>query len=200
MLNYLKQYASTHLFYIVIIGIALVAFRSWMGEHDARLLADQQIKQSDAAVKASEQEISVLKQEMAANNEKYARDLASLEKTIAAVRTPAQAAKQIPQLVPHLPVPIATQPDNSISFPKEDVLPLFSELAEGKTCAVKLAQCQANYDSEQKIVEQKDAQIAEKDKTITAIRKPKGFWRRVGSTLKQVGIGVAIGATLGARL
>lgn len=200
MLTYLKQYASTHLFYIVLIGISLVAFRSWMGEHDARLLAEQQAKASDAIVKASEQKISDLKQEINDNDEKAARDIASLQKAIAAVKTPQQVVSELPNIAPSLPAPAVVQPDQSIAFPKDDVLPLFQELAQGKTCAVQLAQCQANYAAEQKIADQKDAQLDAKNKEITALKKPKGFWKRLGSTLKQVGIGVAIGATLGARL
>jgi hypothetical protein len=200
MIQYLKQYASTHIFYLILIGVALVAFHSWQQEHDARLLADQQIASSDAAVKASAQQIGVLEKQITGNDAKSARDLASLEKTIAAVKTPQQAAADLPQVAANLPAPVTVQPDSSISFPKEDVLPLFQDLADGKVCAVKLAQCQADYATEQQIASQKDSQLTEKNKEITALKKPKGFWKRVTGTLKQVGIGIGIGAVLGAKL
>lgn len=200
MLSYLKQYASTHLFYLIVIGVALVGFRSWREEHDARLLAEQQIKSSDAAVKASQAQISDLKQQIAASDARSAQQLASLQKMVTAVQTPQQVVKEIPQVATNLPAPVTVQPDDSISFPKADVLPLFQDLADAKTCSVKLAQCQSDYASEQQIAGQKDAQLGEKDKEITALKKPQGFWHRFGSAVKQIGIGIGIGAVLGVKL
>lgn len=200
MIQYLKQYATTHAFYLILIGVALVGFRSWRQEHDARLLAEQQIKSSDAAVKASQEQVSDLKQQIAASDARSAQQLASLRKMVTAVQTPQQVVKEIPQVATNLPAPAVVQPDDSISFPKADVLPLFQDLADAKTCSVKLAQCQSDYASEQQIAVQKDAQLGEKDKEITALKKRQGFWHRVGSTLKQVGVGIGIGAVLGAKL
>lgn len=195
MIQYLKQYASTHIFYLVVIGVSLVAFHSWRAEHDARLLAEQQTKSSDAAVKASQSQIAVLQKQISSSDEKATAQVASLQKLVVSAKTPAQAVKELPQVAPNLPV-APTVTDDSVSFPKADVLPLFQDLAEGKTCSVKLAQCQADYASEQQIATQKDSQLAERDKEITALKKPQGFWHRVAGTLKQVGIGIGIGAVI----
>ena len=200
MIAYLKQYASTHLFYLIVIGISLLAFRSWQQEHDARLLAEQQIKSSDAAVKVSEQQISSLEKQITANDQRSAQQIASLGKLIAAAKTPQQAAAEIPQVATNLPSAVVVEPDQSIAFPKEDVLPLFQDLADGKVAAVKLAQCQTDYSAEQQIAAQKDSQLKQKDTEIAALKKPKGFWRRFGGTVKQVGIGIGIGIALGGHL
>jgi len=196
MMAYLKQYAGTHLFYLVIGGIALLAFHSWKEEHDARLLAEQQIKASDAAVKVSQDQITTLQKQISVNDAKSAQQIAALSKLVTSVKTPAQAAAEIPQVAPNLPSPVVVEPDNSIAFPKEDVLPLFQDLAEGKTCAVKLAQIQADYAAEQQIAAQKDVQLGARDKEIAVLKHPRGFWHRLGSAMKQVGIGIGIGVAI----
>lgn len=199
MLEYLKKYASTHLFYLIVIGVVLVAFHSWKEEHDARLLASQQVKISEAAVKSSQDQIVSLQQQIAANDAKSAQQIASLEKLVQSVKTPQQVAVQLPQVAPNLPVQPTVQADDSISFPKADVLPLFQDLAAGKEAEVQLTQCQADYKSEQQIAAQKDAQLEQKNTEIKVLKQPRSFWHRVGTTMKEVGIGIGIGLTV-ARL
>lgn len=200
MIQYLKQYAGTHLFYLVIIGISLVAFHSWKQEHDARLLAEQQVQASDAAVKESQQQISTLTKQISAGDAKAAQQIAALQKAFTAVKTTKQAADEIPHVVTNLPTPVVVQPDESLNIPKVDVIPIVQDLADAKVATVKLAQCQADYATEQQIAAQKDSQLSAKDKEITALKKPKGFWRRIGSAMKQIGVGIGIGAVLGAKL
>src|SRR5581483_5574315 len=130
------------------------------------------------------------------NDAKAQKEIDTLEKTIAQVKTTQQAAQQLPTVTPNLPTPVTVQTDDSVTFPKEDVLPLFQDLADGKVAQTKLAQCQTDYSAEQQIAAQKDA----KDSEIVVLKKKPGFWHQIGSTIKQVGVGVGIGLALGAHL
>lgn len=193
MIPWLKTFGQTHIVYVIVISLGLVAFHSWLAEHDARLLADQQVKTSEAKVKATEDEIADLKQEITDNDARAAQQIEAVQKLVQSVKTPQQVVTKLPEVAPNLPVSPTVQSDNSISFPKEDVLPLFQDLANGKEAAVKLDQCQTDYAAQKQIDVKKDSQLKDKDDEITALKKPKGFWRRFGNTLKTIGIGVAVG-------
>jgi hypothetical protein len=50
MLLLLWDFIKTHLFYWILGAVALFAFHAWLQEHDARLLAETQVKQSEEVV------------------------------------------------------------------------------------------------------------------------------------------------------
>lgn len=198
MIQYLKTYASTHLFYIVLIIVIGIFLHSWLGSHDALIRAEQQGKMSEEQVKASKEEIATLKQQIVDNDAKSAQQKAILEKLLAQVKTTQQVAQQLPSVAPSLPAPVAVQPDDSLVVPKTDVLPLFHELTTGKEAAVSLAQCKADYAVQQTIDKQKDGIIEQKQKELDGYKKAakKGFWRKLGGGLK-VGAAIALAAAIG---
>jgi hypothetical protein len=157
------------------------------------------MKAAEAQIEVSQKQIDVLQKQIADTDAKAQQQIESLQKLVQTVKTPQQVVAQLPNVAP-LPVQPTVQPDESISFPKEDVLPLFQDLADGKVAQTKLAQCQSDYSNEQQIAAQKDAQLKQKDTEILALKHKPGFWHRVASTVKQVGVGVGIGLALGAHL
>lgn len=197
-MNYLKAYASTHLFYIILIVGAAIGLHEWLSAHDALLRAEQTEKIAEQQVKDANAQIKTLQQQISDNDAKAAQQIAALEKTVQNVKTAQQVAQSLPIVAPSLPSPVAVQPDNSITFPKEDVLPLFKELSDGKEAAVKLATCQEDYDAQKVIDKQKDGIIEQKQHELDGYKKAakKGFWRKLGGGLK-VGAAIAIAAAIG---
>jgi hypothetical protein len=196
MIEYIKKFASTHVFYLVVLAIGAIAFHSWLGEHDARLQAAQEEKAAEVLVKASQDQINALQSQIASNDAKAQQQIDALTKVVQAVKTPQQVVSQLPIVAPNLPVPATVQTDDSITFPKADVLPLFQDLADGKIAATKLEQCQTDYSAEQQIAAQKDEQLKQKGNEIAALKQKPSFWKRAKGTLKSVGIGVGIGVVI----
>ena len=163
----------------VIIVIALVAGgHYWQIEHDARVVAEVQAKQSEAAIKTLQQQIT--------DNDNEAQEkIATLQQIVKQVKTPPEVVAALPQVLPQ-PLPVApkdfiVQPDQSILIPAPDVLPLFQDLAAGKQATIELAQCQVDLKAETGIVNQKQDEIV-------ALKKKPRFWKRVGHDLKIVAI------------
>lgn len=199
MIEYIKKFASTHVFYLVLIVIGAIAFHSWLSEHDARLQAAQDVKAAEALVKASQDRVNELHAQIVSNDALYNSKIDALTKVVQAVKTPQQVAAQLPIVAPNLPAPATVQTDDSITFPKEDVLPLFQDLAAGKIAATKLEQCQTDYSAEQQIAAQKDEQLKQKSNEIVALKKKPSFWHRFAGTAKSVGVGVGIGIVVAAH-
>jgi hypothetical protein len=173
MKDYLKQYLSTHVFYIVVIAIAIVCGRAWLQEHDARVSAELQIKQSEQQVQGLQKQIQV-------NDAAAEQQVTSLRVLTAKTKTPQQAIAAIPALAEALNARAGPSSATVIV----DAVPLFQELAQCKQDAVNLNACQADYKAEVKITAQKDDQI-------TTLKKKPRFWKRVGSALKTALIGGA---------
>jgi hypothetical protein len=174
MKDYLKQYLSTHVFYVVVIAVALLCGRAWLQEHDARVLAEQQIKQSEQQVEGLQKQIQVT--DAAAQQQ-----ISTLRALTAKTKTPQQAIAAIPSLSD---VPLNSRPGPTSSTVVVDAVPLFQELAQCKQDAVELNACQSDYKAEVAIAAQKDDEI----KTLK--KKPR-FWKRLVSTLKTALIGGA---------
>jgi len=173
----------------LIIGIVLalggyIGVHSWIQEHDARLLAQQQEKISETVVKNLQQQI--------ADRDAGAKQAqAVIVKVVHDTKTPEQAAQNLPQVVTApLPVPVVTQPSGDWLVPKADVLPIFTQLADDKICRSQLDTTTKDLSDTKAIVVQKDAEI-------TVLKKPKGFWGRLKTTTKDIGIGLGIGFALG---
>lgn len=173
-----------HFFVLIgsILGAVLFigASVSWFREHDARILAEQTVKESQTRVVALEIQLQDIERAGKAQ-------IADLRKRAKAVKTPEQAIAAIPE-VSTLPLGVRPLPD-APSAVQVEALPLFQELSLCKQTAVGLGTCEAKAKLTEQIIGEKDAQIA-------ALKHPKGFWKRFGTTLKDVGIGVAIGYTL----
>jgi hypothetical protein len=159
-----------HVAYIVMfVALALgsfYGFRTWETEHDARVVAEQQVKVDEVQVKS-------LQDQIIANDAKAQQQIAALSQLIKQVKTPAQVVANLPAVLPTpLPVPPFVNSDNSITFPAEDVLPLFDALVQGKEAEVNNAACQADLTAEKQIVQDKNAEIA-------SLKKKPSFWKRI---------------------
>jgi len=185
MITWIETYAKTHLFYIILIVVGVVAFRSWEQEHDARLLAEQQVKQSDAQVKTLQQQITT-------NTALAAQKVQVVTKIVHDAKTPAQQIAAIPQLtdVPLNTRPIVGLPDGVVAV---DLAPLVAELGQCKQDAINLGACTQNYNTCQGIVSLRNAEIV-------VLKKKPSFWHRVSGVAKSVGVGIGIGVLLGVKI
>ena len=177
------QYLKTHVFYVVIILVGVIAFRSWLAEHDQRLAAEQ-------VAKVAEANVATLRNQIATSDAAAAQTIASLKKKATTVKTPEQAITAIPD-VSTLPLYATASPQ--AGFVQVDALALYTELNQCTQDRTALGACQVARAADEKIIEQKDNEIA-------AYKRPRSFWHRTASTLKAVGIGVGIGFVLAGHL
>jgi len=176
MIAFIEKYFKFLLAFVGVLVLVLAGV-SALREHDARILAEQTVRTSEATIKNYQAAIADIQAQ-------GARAKAALQKQAAEVKTPVQAVQEIPKIT-DAPLNLRPVPD-APSAVAVDAVPLYQELNRGKQCTVDLDTCQKR--------EALTAQIlAEKDTEIEALKHPKGFWKRFGTTVKDVGIGVAIG-------
>ena len=197
-----KHFILSHLVWVVGVAIALVAFYQWRGEHDARLLAEAQEKASQAVIAQYDQTIKGLQQQIVDNDARAKQQVQQIQEIVKQVKTPQQVVQALPTIAPTLPVAPTVTADQGMFFPKEDVMPLFQQLADGKSCAIQLTTVQKDLVAEQGIVEQKDGIIKEKDKVIDGYKKASGhhgFFGKLWGGVKTVGL-LAVGIEVGRHL
>lgn len=197
-----KHFVLSHLVWIVAVSVAVVAFYQWRAEHDARLKAEAQEKASQQIIDKNAKDIADLRQQMKDNDNRAAQQVADLQKLVATVKTPAQVVKAIPVVAPSLPVQPTVTADDSLVFPKADVLPLFNELAAGKTCAIQLVAAQKDLEAEKQIVAKQEGDLKEKDKVIAGYKKASGhhgFFGKLWGGVQKVGL-LAIGIEVGKHI
>ena len=171
------QFVKPHLFYWIVGAVCLLAFKSWIAEHDARLLADAQVKDAQTT-------IDQLRQQIASGKVEVQKQVQVVVKEVAAAKTPSQQIAEIPKL--------AAEPLNPQSLPdapsavKVDLQPLLAQLSECKQDSIKLGACQQE-------IQYRDQIEVEQGKQVTALKKKPGFWHRVGDTAKKVAIGAGVG-------
>ena len=209
MLTWIK----THGVWLVLIGLGLVFFHSWLAEHDARLRSDAQVTISETNAAALQKQIAVnaqtvaaLQKQIADNDARASVQVQALAAAVAKVKTTPQAAEAISTMTEAKVQPVA-QGDGSMTITAPQVIPLLDELAQGKQAGINLAACQADLASTRQIVTTDESSldasrgiITQKDAEIASLKRKPSFWRRVGSTLKQVGVGIGIGLTLSRTL
>jgi DNA repair exonuclease SbcCD ATPase subunit len=197
MLLWLKTYASTHITYIVIFVMAFAFWRAWITQHDNAIRADLQVKISEADVKARDARIADLLKEKDADRAFANEQMAVLEQQLAGVKTRLDALKVIQQLAPAVhPVESPTDP-TSVTV---EAIPLAQELTQCRIDRIDLGACKKNLEQTEQIAEERKAQIKDKNDEITMLKKPQGFWKKVGSKLKDVGTGIGIGIGIGLGL
>lgn len=177
-------YLRTHVFYIILIVGGLVGFHAWLGEHDARLVADKQEAVSEARVKQLQQQITDV--QAAATVKSLA-----VTKIVSAAKTPEQQIATVPQLqeAPLNVRPVMGEP-GSVTV---DLPALVENLGKCQQDKIALDAC-----TQTKTLI--SAQLAEKDEVISALKKKPSFFKRVGSVAKAVGVGIGIGLLLGGHL
>jgi myosin heavy subunit len=177
IIAYLKTSAAKHVLGIAVAVFVVIAFRSYMSEHDARIQAEATIKQSQTAIadlQKQKQEVQDAKDET----------IAALEKQKAEVKTVPQAIAALPS-VSTVPLNAAPLPD-APSKVAVDAVPLFQELNQCR-------QCDASLSADDKQLALDKEISAEKDTEIQALKKKPAFWSRVKKTGEVLAIGAAIG-------
>lgn len=166
---------KTHGWYLLLIGLALFGFRSWLMERDARVRAEQQQVISDERVKN-------IQQQMDAVNAAAAQKVQVVTRVVHDAATPQQVVQAIPQLT-DVPLNARTVPALVSSAPDQvavDAKPFVELLGQCKTDSVNLGACSANLASCEEIVKEKDGEVA-------ALKKGPGFWKQFKHDLKTTG-------------
>ena len=179
-----KAWILSHLIWVVAVAVALVLGHSYLVEHDARVVADAQIKVSEAAV-------ATLQQQIAATNAAAAQKVVTITKIVHDVATPDEAVAAVPQLT-DAPLNARTIPNNPIQI-SVDALPLIDLLGQAKIDKTNLDACTANLQSETAIV-------AAKQTEIVALKKKPSFLKRAAGVAKAVGVGIGIGLLISGHL
>jgi len=179
-----KPWLLAHGFWIAFIVVAAIGVHSWIGEHDARLLAEQQIKVSEAHVEDLQKQMQLVSQQAT-------KQVQVVTRIVHDVKTPQQAVAAIPQLT-GAPLNTRVLADNPADV-AVDAMALVNALGQCKQDAITLGACQATSKIQEQI-------ILEKTTQVEALSKPKSFWKRFGNTLKLVGIGAGVGIGIGLAL
>lgn len=171
---------NPHVFYLVVIALGVVGFRSWLTEHDLRVKAEE-------AIKANQTQIVALQGQIKTTTDAAQKQVQVVVKTVQAIKTPQQAIATIPDLstLPLNSRPIPDAPDKVAV----DAIPLVQELASCKETTIELGACQANSLAKDKI-------IADQTQEITALKRKPEFWHRVWADTKKITVGVGIGLAL----
>lgn len=177
---WLETYAKTHLFYLVVIGLALFLGHLWLSEHDQRMVALATIKQQEVTV-------ADLKTQIATAQAQAAQKVQVVKEVVQAAKTPTEVAAAIPSLT-DLPLTTRPVPDSPVDVTVA-AQPLLQLAGEAKTAEVQLATCQ-------QVSDLKDKQLAAKDAEVAALKKKPRFLTRVKHVAEAVGVGVAIGVML----
>jgi hypothetical protein len=183
-----------------LIAIALLADAWRSARHDTQQLNTTLASQNTAIQQAEDRE----KQRDA----QLTTALAAIAAQKSAVKTPEQAARAIPSVLPKLPLPVSIQipvltapakpgespPPATITVPQADLKPLYDDLQDCRANAIQ-------NDAAKKELADEQARTAaltrERDSAIAAARGGV-FWVRVKRSAKWFAIGVAAGAAAAA--
>ena len=205
-----ETFLQHHLPWCIIVVAIAVGGTTWLHEHDARLAAEAKIKVDESQVQVLQQSIAQnnqaiasLQQQMQQRDAANAQLIATLVKQRQAATTPPQQVAVL-QSEANLPAPIVSLPNSSDwKLPAVDVEPLFSQVNSGLQAQAALSTCQADLLDTRSIVSKDDSTIADQTKQIAlkqdeiqSLKKKPSFWKRVGSTMKAVGIGFGIGVAV----
>jgi hypothetical protein len=135
-----------------------------------------------------------------------AKTVATINRAKAAVKTPAQAAAQIPQILRELPVPLMLNlpapdaanpnPAATATIPAADLQPIYNAIQDCRACEDKLAAAEADLADERT---KESALITERNAAISAA-KGNTFRSKLKSSAKWLLLGAALGATAAATI
>jgi hypothetical protein len=187
------------IFVAALIACALLADAWRSARHDSQQLAATLAAQNTAIQQAGDRE----KQ----RNTQLAAALASIQSQKRNVRTPQQAAQQLPTLLPDLPLPVSIHDPNlsaplppgetsatTISIPQPDLVPLYDDLQDCRACALQADSLKKDLSDEKS----RSASLQhERDAAIAAARGG-AFLVRLKRAARWFAIGVATGAAVAA--
>ena len=177
-MNFIKSNAG-HLLGLALAVAGFIGVHSYIGEHDARIIAEAKVQAAETTVKASQaQEAAVAST--------AGKAVTTLRKQARSVKTAPEAIKALPSVSEGLHEAAVPDAPERVAV---DALPLYVDLNTCKQCSVNLAA------STEELALERDASKA-KDLEITALKKKPGFWHRVKETAITVGIGAAVGYAL----
>jgi predicted lipid-binding transport protein (Tim44 family) len=104
MITWLKTEAKTHAFYIILIVMGVIAFRTWLSEHDQRVQAENVVKQS-------QQQVKDLQQQIVAVNAAAAANVAQVRTIVLKSSTPSTVVQAVPELT-NMPLNARVATDN----------------------------------------------------------------------------------------
>ncbi len=182
-----------------LLALAFIADAWHSARHDSAQLAATVAAQNTAIQQASDRE----KQ----RNAQLAAALASIEEQKRSIHSPQQAARELPSVLPPLPLPVsihepalspltplADTPPASISVPQADLMPLYSDLQDCRAAALESDALKKDLADENT---RSASLIRERDAAIAAARGGT-FWLRLKRSAKWFAIGVAAGAAAAA--
>jgi hypothetical protein len=187
------------IFVAALIAVALIADAWRSARHDSQQLASTLAAQNAMIQQAGDRE----KQ----RDSQLATALDTIQAQKRAVQTPQQAAKQLPSVLPFLPLPVSIHdpdlsvqlppgetPSTSISIPQPDLVPLYDDLQDCRASAVQNDTLQKDLSDEKN---RSAALLHERDAAV-AVARGGTFLLRLKRAAKWFAIGVAAGAAVAA--
>jgi hypothetical protein len=195
----MKPTLHTVLFVSALLALALLADAWRSARHDSSQLAAALAAQSTAIQRAGDRERQ--------HDAQLAAALASIQAQKRSVRTPQQAAKDLPSILPTLPFPISIHvpdlspleppevaPPATISVPQTDLKPLYDDLQDCRVSALESDTLKKDLADEKT---RSAALLHERDAAVAAAHGGT-FWLRIKRGAKWFVIGAAAGAAVAA--
>lgn len=168
-----------HVLGLVITVATVIGFHSWLAEHDARMVADGQVKTAEATVAG-------LRANQTTTATVAAAQVQTLRTQAVKTTTPAAALVILRTTAPELEATTVPTTGLLSSEVAVDAVPLYQDLNAAAQDKVNLAACTTELTDEKGVTTAKDAEIK-------ALKSKGGFWVRVRNTAVEVGIGAALG-------
>jgi hypothetical protein len=204
------------IFWSVAIALLAWAGHAWLAQHDERVKAEASVASLQTSITQLGADKQDLVDQQKQRDAQTADQIAKITAAAAAVKTPQQIVKYIPQQLARLgslPAPVqatiaAATADNpsppaELTIPQADLEPLKQVLSSCQTNAVALPSAQQDVSSCEARAKLSAQQLADAQKQVQALQlelKGGTFWHRVKAGTKKVAIGVAIGAAAGVVL
>lgn len=189
-----------HTVYAVLIlvaaAIAVLGFRSWLQEHDARLQAQEQERVSEAVIQQNDVVVKSLKQQMAETQAEADRKTAVIRHQQAAIKTPAQA---VPAIVDAAQLPVNSfkaLPTGNYEVTGPATVAIAQTLEDGRVCAVQLTACTSVLASERQtndLLASNNTELTKEKETWKRAAGHRSFMGRVWEAAKPVVAAIAGG-------
>lgn len=192
---------------VVALALGAIAFREWLGAHDAWIKAQATVGQQQQTIQSANAEQQQLKAEETKRDQQTAAAIAGMQAQIAQLKTSQQIAAWLPKQIPTpepvtIDVPKATKenptPAAVATIPQPDLPALRDYVSACQVCSVELHtahQDLASKDQQLKLAGEKlSATEKQRDAALQAAHGT--FWGRLWTRTKWLAIGAGAGAAL----